>query len=269
MAGQSVICQWTRGSALSSPSIHLNLPVYLPNIQEGFLIHHRSLRRVSVKTLGLSCFNTLISSSLLPTINMAAAPEVTSDISDTESFQDSLTDQEELQNRQLQKKDDSKKPEEEPKQFRTVQQQQKYENSLKQQHREDNKQSTRSRSASRRARRKRIQEGIESGKYMKTTSLEALEEADANGSLNQMGMFERIGPDSTSMDGPVTHARAMRGEIPMRGTDPNQPYMMEPQGKKSGALEDQEGLKLTLEANLDIEIELKASIRGDLTLSLL
>ena len=33
-------------------------------------------------------------------------------------------------------------------------------------------------------------------------------------------------------------------------------------------LKDQDGLKLTLEANLDIEIELKASIRGDLTLSL-
>ena len=35
------------------------------------------------------------------------------------------------------------------------------------------------------------------------------------------------------------------------------------------ALKETDGLKLTLEANLDIEIELKASIRGDLTLSLL
>jgi len=202
---------------------------------------------------------------------MAAGPEVhNSDLSDAESFEDSLTDQEEAQkkDKQLQKKD-QKKEEEEPKQFRTVQQQQKYENYLKQQHREEGKQSARSRSASRRARRKRIQDGLDAGKYMKTTSLEALEEADANGDLAKMGMFERIGPDSTSMDGPVTHARAMRGEIPMRGTDPNQPYMMEPEKKKSGALEDQEGLKLTLEANLDIEIELKASIRGDLTLSLL
>jgi hypothetical protein len=152
--------------------------------------------------------------------------------------------------------------------FRTVQQQQKYENYLKQKSREEGQQSNRSRSASRRARRKRIQEAMDSGKYMKTTSLEALEEADANGELNQMGMFERIGPDSTSMDGPVTHARAMRGEIPMRGTDPNQPYRMDPQ-KASGALEDQDGLKLTIEANLEVEIELKASIRGDLTLSLL
>ena len=33
-------------------------------------------------------------------------------------------------------------------------------------------------------------------------------------------------------------------------------------------LKDQDGLKLTLEANLEVEIELKASIRGDLTLSL-
>jgi hypothetical protein len=81
-----------------------------------------------------------------------------------------------------------------------------------------------------------------------------------------MGMFERIGPDSTSMDGPVTHARAMRGEIPMRGTHPGEPHMM-PKGSGSD-LKDQDGLKLTLEANLEIEIELKASIRGDLTLSL-
>jgi len=157
---------------------------------------------------------------------------------------------------------------EEKKQFRTVQQQEKYENYLKQQHRESGQQSNRSRSASRRARRKRIQEGIESGKYMKTASLEALEEADANGELQNMGMFERIGPDSTSMDGPVTHARAMRGEIPMRGTNPNQPYRMDPSNGQN-QLDEQEGLKLKLEANLEVEIELKASIRGDLTLSLL
>ena len=137
----------------------------------------------------------------------------------------------------------------------------------KQDKREAGLQSARSRSSSRRARRQRIQKGIDEGKYMKTSSLEALEEADANNELNQMGMFERIGPDSTSMDGPVTHARAMRGEIPLRGTDPNQPYRLDPE-KKKGSLEDQDGLKLTLEANLEIEIELKASIRGDLTLSL-
>lgn len=115
---------------------------------------------------------------------------------------------------------------EEKLQFRTVQQQQKYDNWVKQKRREQGLETNRSRSASRRARRQRIKEGIESGKYMKTASLEALEEADASGELNQMQMFERIGPDSTSMDGPVTKARAMRGEIPLRGTDPNQPYRM-------------------------------------------
>jgi hypothetical protein len=66
------------------------------------------------------------------------------------------------------------------------------------------------------------------GEYMHTNSLEALEEADANGELMAMQPFERIGPDSTSMDGPVTHARAMRGEIPVRGSNPNQPYYMTP-----------------------------------------
>lgn len=153
-------------------------------------------------------------------------------------------------------------------QFRTVQQQEKHENSVKQQKRETGQQSNRSRSASRRARRNRIKDQIESGKYMKTNSLEALEEADASGEMQEMQMFERIGPDSTSMDGPVTHARAMRGEIPMRGSNPNQPQYM-PQDKQKSKLDDQDGLKLTLEANLDVEIELKASIRGDLTLSLL
>jgi len=142
------------------------------------------------------------------------------------------------------------------------QQQQNNENSIQQQKKETGLQSNRSRSASRRARRSRIKQAIEDGKYMKTSSLEALEEADANGELDQMQVFERIGPDSTSMDGPVTKARAMRGEIP------NQPYTMsQDAGKKS--LDQQDGLKLRIEANLEIEIELKASIRGDLTLSLL
>jgi hypothetical protein len=133
--------------------------------------------------------------------------------------------------------------------------------------REAGLQSARSRSSSRRARRSRLEKELKDGKYMHTTSLEVLEEADANGDLQKMGMFERIGPDSTSMDGPVTQARAMRGEIPMRGTDPRAPHQMENKGGGSD-LKDQDGLKLTLEANLEIEIELKASIRGDLTLSL-
>lgn len=153
-------------------------------------------------------------------------------------------------------------------QERTMMQQEKALNKKKQEKREAGLQSARSRSSSRRARRQRIEKDRKDGKYMMTTSLEALEEADANGDLQKMGMFERIGPDSTSMDGPVTHARAMRGEIPMRGTDPNQPYRMEPKQGSGSDLKDQDGLKLTLEANLEIEIELKASIRGDLTLSL-
>jgi hypothetical protein len=176
-------------------------------------------------------------------------------------------DQELIKTQAAHNDDSSTDEEEEHPQFRTVQQQQKYENYLKQKKRDEGKQSNRSRSTSRRMRRKRIQKAIDEGKYMKTTSLEALEEADASGELQSMGMFERIGPDSTSMDGPVTHARAMRGEIPMRGTDPNQPYKMP--AKTGNELDEQDGLKLTLEANLEIEIELKASIRGDLTLSLL
>jgi hypothetical protein len=76
------------------------------------------------------------------------------------------------------------------------------------------------------------------------------------------------------MDGPVTYARAMRGEIPMRGGDPNQALSTgqntSPDAKAGGKdIMDEEGLKLRLELNLDIEIELKASIHGDLTLALL
>jgi len=156
----------------------------------------------------------------------------------------------------------------EPTKQRTVQQQEKQNNLIAKKRREDGLESNRSRSSSRRDRRKRIQEGMENRKYMKTNSLEALEEADANGELMAMQPFERIGPDSTSMDGPVTMARAQRGEIPMRGSNPDQPYYATPQQPKGSELKDQDGLKLTLEANLEIEIELKASIRGDLTLSL-
>ncbi|KKZ63578.1 hypothetical protein EMCG_02115 [[Emmonsia] crescens] len=80
-----------------------------------------------------------------------------------------------------------------------------------------------------------------------------------------MQPFERIGPPETSMDGPVTYARAQRGEIPMRDGNPNQKLKTAEKPQE----EEQDGLKLKLELNLDIEVELKASIRGDLTLALL
>lgn len=117
----------------------------------------------------------------------------------------------------------------EPYAQRTVVQQEKADKSLAQVRRQNDEQSNRSRSQSRRDRRKRIQQKMRDGEFMHTNSLEALEEADANGELHAMQPFERIGPDSTSMDGPVTHARAMRGEIPVRGSNPNQPYYMTPQ----------------------------------------
>lgn len=120
----------------------------------------------------------------------------------------------------------------EPTKQRTVTQQKKQDNLIAQNRRAAGEESNRTRSQSRRDRRKRIQKGMEDGKYMKTNSLEALEEADANQELAAMGPFERIGPDSTSMDGPVTMARAQRGEIPVRGSNPNQPYYMEPQQQK-------------------------------------
>jgi hypothetical protein len=110
-----------------------------------------------------------------------------------------------------------------PKQ-RTVEQQKKQDKLIKQERREQGHDNPQSRSSSRRARRKRIQKGLDDNKYMRTNPLEALEEADANGDWDEMRPFERIGPDSTSMNGPVTLARAVRGEIPMRGSNPKQPY---------------------------------------------
>ena len=84
--------------------------------------------------------------------------------------------------------------------------------------------------------------------------------------------FEWIKPPSQSMDGPVTYAKMMRGEIPWRGPPPRQPYETT-QGvdaKTDGPDPmEQDGLKLRIELNLDIEIELKAHIHGDLTLALM
>lgn len=152
---------------------------------------------------------------------------------------------------------------------RTKEQQQKQESKTKLQRREAGLEGNHSRSTSRRDRRSRTRKAMNDGKHMKTGSLAALEEADARGETMAMQPFDRIGPDSTSMDGPVTHARAMRGEIPVRGSDPRQPYYMPQKQEKGSDLKNTDGLKLTLEANLEIEIELKASIRGDITLSLL
>jgi len=87
----------------------------------------------------------------------------------------------------------------------------------------------------------------------------------ATADTTEMQPFERIKPPSQSMTGPVTYARAMRGEIPMRGAPPQN--MPQPPPKPKDMME-QDGLKLRLELNLDIEIELKASIHGDLTLAI-
>ncbi len=97
------------------------------------------------------------------------------------------------------------------------------------------------------------------------------ENQQAEAESKAMQPFEHIGPDETSMDGPVTYARAQRGEIPKREGNPNQQLATGPDGgkKKESGMMDQDGLKLRLELNLDVEIELKATIKGDLTIALL
>jgi hypothetical protein len=147
---------------------------------------------------------------------------------------------------------------------------------------------SRSRSQSRRRRRQqqrvKAQSQAQAGNGAQAQSMAGIQEQEEpqqkqthlkNPHINdvtEMQPFERIKPPSQSMNGPVTYARAMRGEIPMRGAPPTQPLSttqgIDTQTNKVDMM-DQDGLKLRLELNLDIEIELKASIHGDLTLALL
>lgn len=126
----------------------------------------------------------------------------------------------------------------------------------------------RSRSQSRRARRRKQQKGGQQKKPM--PAVEENQEPEDPGETMQP--FEMIGPDETSMNGPVTYAKAQRGEIPKRPGNPEQQLATGPKGDSGGdssGMMDQDGLKLRIELNLDIEIELKASIHGDITLALL
>ncbi|KAI4229458.1 MAG: hypothetical protein L6R36_000817 [Xanthoria steineri] len=133
----------------------------------------------------------------------------------------------------------------------------------------------RSRSQSRRARRRKSQQtqqkqGGQPSQKQKQP-LQSVEEQEDEAEAGAMQPFNHIGPDETSMDGPVTYSRAQRGEIPKRAGNPNQELKTGPKGGKEGGskMMEQDGLKLRLEINLDVEIELKASLRGDITLALL
>ncbi|KAL9135145.1 MAG: hypothetical protein Q9175_003661 [Cornicularia normoerica] len=128
----------------------------------------------------------------------------------------------------------------------------------------------RSRSQSRRARRRKAQQRTQEKKQHMPSLNEDGEEGEEQSSSPEAGggapqPLQHISGDEKSMDGPVTHARAQRGEIPVRGGKPNQ----EKKGGQSEEMMKQDGLKLRIELNLDIELELKASIRGDITLALL
>lgn len=135
---------------------------------------------------------------------------------------------------------------------------------------------SRSRSQSRRRRRQNqrqrgsVQKG-ESGGQAQANSLSAVQEEDGgaqaeSSSSNAVQKFDRLGGPEDSMNGPVKHARAQRGEIPMQEGGEKQ---VEKEGGGESNMMEQDGLKLRIELNLDIEIELKASIHGDLTLALL
>ncbi|KAL8803843.1 MAG: hypothetical protein Q9200_006053 [Gallowayella weberi] len=130
----------------------------------------------------------------------------------------------------------------------------------------------RSRSQSRRARRRKAQQAQQKQpQQQQKQPLPSVSEDENEAQAGAMQPFSRIGGPETSMDGPVTYARAQRGEIPKRPGNPNQGLKTGPHGgKEEGTkLMDQDGLKLRLEINLDVELELKASLRGDITLALL
>lgn len=127
----------------------------------------------------------------------------------------------------------------------------------------------RSRSQSRRSRRRKA---ATSQKQSQPATIPEQDPPSSSEDDKAMQPFERIGPAATSMDGPVTYARAQRGEIPMRDGNAKQALATkggEGQKSETSKMMEQDGLKLRLELNLDIEIELKASIHGDLTLALL
>ncbi|KAL9012605.1 MAG: hypothetical protein Q9173_002647 [Seirophora scorigena] len=128
----------------------------------------------------------------------------------------------------------------------------------------------RSRSQSRRARR-RMQQGQQKQQQQQKQQMPSVEEQEEEAQAGAMQPFNHIGPDETSMDGPVTYARAQRGEISKRPGNPKQELKTGPKGggDESSKMMDQDGLKLRLELNLDVEIELKASIKGDITIALL
>ncbi len=67
------------------------------------------------------------------------------------------------------------------------------------------------------------------------------------------------------MPGPVTYARAQRGEI----STPKKGAQQDEIGTGHEDIKKEEGLKLRLELNLDVEIELKASLKGEVVLALL
>ena len=107
---------------------------------------------------------------------------------------------------------------------------------------------------------------------MPPVSEDAEAETEAKAKLIQS--FENIGLEETSVDEPVTYAKAQKREIPKRPAKSRQNSRKgkgkdgdtggESEMKKKG-----DGLKLRLELNLDVEIELKATLKGELTLVLL
>ncbi|KAI9717017.1 MAG: hypothetical protein M1812_004952 [Candelaria pacifica] len=119
----------------------------------------------------------------------------------------------------------------------------------------------RSRSASRRRRRQKAQKS--------QNPMPALEESQAENAGKEVQGFDRIGGPETSMNGPISKARVERGEIPPRRGEGQEGLQTKEQGGGESDMMQKDGLKLRVELNLDVEIELKASIRGDLTIALL
>ncbi|PSN60120.1 hypothetical protein BS50DRAFT_656378 [Corynespora cassiicola Philippines] len=115
------------------------------------------------------------------------------------------------------------------------------------------RQTARSKSSSRRSRRQRSRRDTQSGKVSSSPSTESLAIC---ASQNKAESLERKHSD-TSLERYSTKSMALESH-----PEENETYTQQNAEKKRN------GLQVAIRTNLQVEIELKASIRGDLTVSL-
>jgi hypothetical protein len=109
---------------------------------------------------------------------------------------------------------------------------------------------------------------VVSGQYDQDSSTEDLPRGELDHKVtveraprNEGIKFDRLHP-KTPLNRAVVPGQGLRGEVRRQGIEPIQPVQSSQKPANTA-------LSLRLDLNLDVEVDLKASIRGDLTLSLL